>query len=176
MLLLVQPCQTLWAKRFSLNFPWLKSRQKRPNLRDVTQKNAFKGEQNKWKTKQKYLFEIMFFRKSVWSVFSPMCLIYMYSRRSKRLLVWENLQSCHWLTNSEPEPDYHTKNHQHQTPTPSIQPSWTSTCVLFWQSLKRWHKQYAFRTHTRRTHEHRRPRTANAHTAAQTQMLTYAGI
>lgn len=48
--------------------------------------------------------------------FSPMCLIYIYSQRSKRLLVWENRQRCHWLTNGEPEPDYHTKSHQHQTP------------------------------------------------------------
>lgn len=30
-----------------------------------------------------------------------MCLIYIYSRRSKRLLVWENRQSCHRLTNGE---------------------------------------------------------------------------
>lgn len=40
-------------------------------------------------------------KKTLWRVFSPMCLIYIYSQRSKRLLVWENRQSCHRLTNGE---------------------------------------------------------------------------
>lgn len=174
MLLLAQPHQI-----FSLNFPWLKLRQKGIIwwVSQKKKKGAFKGEQNKW-GKKKYFWKRVF-KKSLWSVFSPMCLIYIYSQRSKGLLVWENRQSCHWLTNGEPQPDYHTKNHQHQTPLmpfPSIERSWTSTCVLFWLEFKEMTQTICV-SHPHAVHTWIwRPHTASAHTVAQTQMLTYAGI
>lgn len=111
--------------------------------------------------------------KTLWSLFSPVRLIYIfiYSRRSKRLLVWANRQSCHQLTNGERQSQITiqrsaaaSKPRWRLSIPPCMQHSWTSTCALFSPSLKGWHKQHALHTYMQRTHATLRHMHTHTHT------------
>lgn len=122
--------------------------------------------ENKTNEKKMFIWKKKALEKSLKHVFSHVTHLYLFPLFKVTVSVWEQAELIGW-TNGEPEPDYHTRNHHHQTPltlVPSVYHSWPSTCALFWQSLKKWQKQYALHTHTQCTHEHWRPQTANAHT------------
>lgn len=86
-------------------------------------------------------------------MFSPLCLIYIYSQCSKGLCVRTSRTVIGWQTVKQSRITIQrTININPRWCSPSIQHPWTSTCVLFWQSLKRWHKQYAFHTHKQSAH------------------------
>lgn len=105
----------VWEK-FSFNFPWWKLSQRGIIWSMSHKKIKYKKMPVSRTNMKKNVLRKKTFRKSLWSVFSPMCLIYIYTQCSKSLSVCKSRQSCHWLTNGEWEPDFHTRDQLHQTP------------------------------------------------------------